>query len=178
MSQDLECELSDVEIRVYNHNVFFWSLAADPPLLWALHLIVQRQQLEHQKKIFSKLTIKTLEWLYCRRSGVCIVHFEYISHITLALPLLTEFGQLNISWNVSWSLNGFPVTGNRPESMNQWFHEKTPPVMITGNSNFLRKITVKWELWFRFWKIAFLSYIVFRGTRRAGQRSTRKKVTR
>ena len=53
MSQDLECELSDVEIRVYNHNVFFWSLAADPPLLWALHLIVQRQQLEHQKKIFS-----------------------------------------------------------------------------------------------------------------------------
>ena len=36
-------------------------------------------------EICSKLTIKTLEG---RRSGVCIVNFEHLSHVALAILLL------------------------------------------------------------------------------------------
>ena len=40
-------------------------------------------------EICSKLTIKTLERRYWRRSGVFIVNFEYISHFFLVFLLLT-----------------------------------------------------------------------------------------
>ena len=45
--------------------------------------------------ICSKLTIKTPEWCQCYHSGVLIVHFECISHLDLALLLLT-FEQVNV----------------------------------------------------------------------------------
>ena len=37
----------------------------------------------------SKLTIKTPKRRHCRRSGVIIVNFEYISHLVLVFLLLT-----------------------------------------------------------------------------------------
>ena len=37
----------------------------------------------------SKLTIKTLERRYWRRSGVFIANFEHISHLVLVFLLLT-----------------------------------------------------------------------------------------
>ena len=40
-------------------------------------------------EICSKLTIKTPERLYCYRSGIFIINFEYISHLVLAFLLLT-----------------------------------------------------------------------------------------
>ena len=41
-------------------------------------------------EIYSKLTIKTLEWRHWRRSGVFIVNFEHISHLFLMFLLLTS----------------------------------------------------------------------------------------
>ena len=40
-------------------------------------------------EICSKLTIKTPEQRYKRRSGVFIINFEHISHIALMFLLLT-----------------------------------------------------------------------------------------
>ena len=40
-------------------------------------------------EICSKLTMKTQEQRYWRRSGVFIVNFEHISHLTLGFLLLT-----------------------------------------------------------------------------------------
>ena len=40
-------------------------------------------------EICSKLTIKTLEWLHWRHSGVFIVNFEHMSDLVLVFLLLT-----------------------------------------------------------------------------------------
>ena len=45
-------------------------------------------------EICSKLTIKTTERCYWRRSGVFIVNFEHISHLVLVFLMLT----LNMYW--------------------------------------------------------------------------------
>ena len=43
----------------------------------------------NQKNTWTKLTIKTLERLHWRRSGVVIASFEHISHLVLVFLLLT-----------------------------------------------------------------------------------------
>ena len=48
-------------------------------------------------EICSKLTIETSERRYWRRSGVFIVNFEYISHLSLVF-FVVDFEQTNISW--------------------------------------------------------------------------------
>ena len=48
-------------------------------------------------EICSKLTIKAPEWRRWRRSGVFIVNFEHVSHLTSSV-FLVDFKQVNLTW--------------------------------------------------------------------------------
>ena len=61
---------------------------------------VNNKNTRKRYEIYLKLTIKTLEWRYWRRSGLFIINFEHISHFFLAfllLPLNTSMfvGKIN-----------------------------------------------------------------------------------
>ena len=50
-------------------------------------------------EVCSKLILKLPERRHLRRSGICIVNFEQISHIVLVFPLLTQ-NKKNAGWEV------------------------------------------------------------------------------
>ena len=61
------------------------------------HLLVQSNNRNARKRyeIYSKLTIKTTERRYWRRSGV-LINFEHISHVSSVS--IVNFEQVNVSW--------------------------------------------------------------------------------
>ena len=81
-------EICSVQLSVFNYfsthfptNIYLFK--------------VNNRNSRKRYEIYSKLTIKTTERRYWRRSGV-LINFEHISHVSSVF--IVDFEQVNVSW--------------------------------------------------------------------------------
>ena len=91
-SQQLNCDEKNEFVNMRFPATMKYDLILDNILTYPVGnymFKVKNRNTRTRYEICSKLTIKTPERRYWRRSGVYIVNFEHISHLVLVFLLLT-----------------------------------------------------------------------------------------